>query len=188
MNDVATRNKLVEDNLRLVPFFAESYCKPGIEKDDLWQAGYLGLMRAADTYNPELGVKFSHYAARSIRNYCMKEVQKSNLVHIPSYLQETVTKMSKHLRSHPEDSSLPTHVLAEAAGLKKPQWAEYIKSIPKQPATFSDEDDCGDSRVPPVDLPQVSEALSTLDRVSELVMRLRTGICPDPSAPLALGT
>lgn len=67
-------NKLVQHNLRLVPQlvckYAMSRAKIGIDDDrmsDYLQQGALGLVRAAEKYDPERGYKFSTYAYRWIR-------------------------------------------------------------------------------------------------------------------------
>ncbi len=67
---------LVEDNLALVPYFMNRMNMVG-EWDDLEQAGRIGLMRAAELYDPKLG-KFSNYAANWIKNAIRRESDKLN--------------------------------------------------------------------------------------------------------------
>ncbi|MEW5955730.1 MAG: sigma-70 family RNA polymerase sigma factor [Candidatus Micrarchaeota archaeon] len=65
--DAAARNALVEGNLRLVVAVARKYVRPGIDFLDLVQEGNIGLMKAAEKFEPERGYKFSTYACWWIR-------------------------------------------------------------------------------------------------------------------------
>ncbi len=55
-------NDLVEKNLALVYSCANRFRNKGIEYEDLYQAGCLGLVKAANGFKEELGFKFSTYA------------------------------------------------------------------------------------------------------------------------------
>src|SRR5436853_6272841 len=52
---------LVSRTLRLFPRLPSGY-----EREDLQSLGYMGLLRAAQTFDPERGVAFSTYAYRCI--------------------------------------------------------------------------------------------------------------------------
>lgn len=52
----------VEEHIGLVHLCAKRFNGKGIEYDDLFQAGCVGLLKAAANYNQELGNKFSTYA------------------------------------------------------------------------------------------------------------------------------
>lgn len=56
------RNKLVENNLGLVHSCANRFRGRGTEYDDLFQAGCVGLIKAADNYDESRGFSFSTYA------------------------------------------------------------------------------------------------------------------------------
>ena len=61
--DKEALNKLVTHNLRFADSIANRYKNRGMELDDLRQSANEGLMKAAIKYNPDLGYKFSTYAA-----------------------------------------------------------------------------------------------------------------------------
>jgi RNA polymerase primary sigma factor len=61
------KNILVEANLRLVISIAKHYAKGLVPIADLVQEGNIGLMRAVETFNYELGHRFSTYATYWIR-------------------------------------------------------------------------------------------------------------------------
>lgn len=60
--DEGARNELVERNLRLVVMVARRYRNRGLEYLDLIQEGNIGLITAADKFNPNLGNKYATYA------------------------------------------------------------------------------------------------------------------------------
>ena len=62
MSRVELRNEVVQNNLGLVHACAKRFVGRGIEYDDLFQAGCVGLVKAADGFQPERGLCFSTYA------------------------------------------------------------------------------------------------------------------------------
>ncbi|MBQ7088781.1 MAG: sigma-70 family RNA polymerase sigma factor [Clostridia bacterium] len=57
-----SRDDFVCDNLGLVHACAKRFAGRGIEYDDLFQAGCVGLVKAVDGFEPERGLCFSTYA------------------------------------------------------------------------------------------------------------------------------
>ena len=56
------RNEMVEKNLGLVHSCANRFRGRGVEYDDLFQAGCVGLIKAADNFDESRGFSFSTYA------------------------------------------------------------------------------------------------------------------------------
>jgi RNA polymerase sigma-32 factor len=72
--DLAARDALVLNHLRLVQRFAHYFVHHGSTFEDLCQEGCLALLRAIVTFAPERGVRFATYAAYWIRARMQREV------------------------------------------------------------------------------------------------------------------
>lgn len=69
--------RLVEDNIGLVPMTLSKYfCGTKEPREDWLSVGYIALCRAAATYNPEMGIKFSTYAVKCICHGFQRETSK----------------------------------------------------------------------------------------------------------------
>ena len=64
--DKQARDELIRGNLRLVLSVVQRFQGRGESPDDLFQVGCIGLMKAIDNFNTELGVRFSTYAVPMI--------------------------------------------------------------------------------------------------------------------------
>jgi RNA polymerase primary sigma factor len=94
--DQGARSKLVERNLRLVIPVAKKYRGMGLPFGDLIQEGNIGLMKAADKFDPEKGFRFSTYATWWIRQAIQRAVaNKGRTIRVPVHMGEKIRKMAR---------------------------------------------------------------------------------------------
>src|SRR3989344_559435 len=92
--DEDARNQLMEHNLRLVLKIADFYKGRGVEYPDLVQEGNLGLMRAAEYFDPTLGYRFSTYATWWIRQAMTRAIfNQDGNIRLPVHIREECSKL-----------------------------------------------------------------------------------------------
>ena len=91
--------KTVENNLLLVHSLARRYINRGAEYDDLFQIGSIGLYKAAMRFNPDMGYKFSTYAASLITGEIRRYLRDDGMIKVSRHLKELSVKAAIHTKS-----------------------------------------------------------------------------------------
>lgn len=118
--DCRAKDRLVEANMRLVINIAKNYHNPLVPFEDLVQEGAIGLMTAAERYDPARGYRFSTYATHWIRQAISRAIDnKSKAIRIPAHVSETLRRMERTkamlMREHGEEPS--AELLAQHLGI-----------------------------------------------------------------------
>ena len=74
----ALLESLIESNVRLVMKIAKNYVRQGCELEDLVSEGTIGIIDAANKYEPNHGANFTTYAQQWIRARVQEYVQKNS--------------------------------------------------------------------------------------------------------------
>ncbi|MEZ6059566.1 MAG: RNA polymerase sigma factor RpoD/SigA [Planctomycetaceae bacterium] len=91
--DAASRDRMVRANLRLVVNIARGYAGKGLPLQDLIEEGNLGLLRAVEGFDPDMGTRFSTYASYWIKQSIKRAlVNSAKTIRIPAYMVELLSK------------------------------------------------------------------------------------------------
>ena len=88
VSDTAQRSAFIEQNLGLVHACAGRFRGRGIEYDDLYSAGCMGLVKAYDGFDESRGVCFSTYAVPVILGEIKKLFREGGVVKVSRSLKE----------------------------------------------------------------------------------------------------
>lgn len=131
MKDIEERNKLVEDHLYMIDILIRKYLGKGVEYDDLYQAGALALVNAADRFDPEKGFEFRTFATPTILGEIKKYFRdKEWSLSVPRRQKELVVKLRDAEDAILKAKGRPATVeeLAEATGYTEEQVIQAMES------------------------------------------------------------
>lgn len=118
--DQLARAALVNANLRLVVSIARRFVGRGASLMDLIEDGNVGLMKAADQFDPELGCRFATYATWWIKQSIRRALADDpRPVRIPSYLHPKIASWRKKAREIGEGEGREPSIgeVAQACGV-----------------------------------------------------------------------
>lgn len=104
--DIAAKNKIINCNLRFVVQVAKDYQNQGLDLDELIQEGNLGLIRAYDKFDVNLGNKFITYAVWWIRQSISMAINEhGKAIRLPLNKVSNVNKIRKLKESTEQQES-----------------------------------------------------------------------------------
>jgi len=127
-----TRESMILDHLYLVKYIVERlsiYLPPSIDKEDLIEAGIVGLIDAVDRYNPKKNCKFSTYAKFRIKGAIFDEIRSLDI--LPKSLRQK-SKVIEKTYSQLEDKlgRLPSdREMAKALGIEEDEYRHLLYEL-----------------------------------------------------------
>ena len=172
------RDQRVCDNIGLVHTCARRFTGRGVEYDDLFQAGCVGLVKATDGFDESRGLCFSTYAVPVILGEIRRLFRDGGAIKVSRSLKELSHKTARATEQIVRETGRePTlSELAEAVGAEPEQVAEAIgATVPPLSLTGDrDEEDGGAIDVPVSgEEEKLTERLALQQALSELPSRDR---------------
>ncbi|MEE1490676.1 MAG: sigma-70 family RNA polymerase sigma factor, partial [Massilioclostridium sp.] len=166
------RDSFVKQNLGLVHSCAHRFTGKGIEYDDLFSAGCMGLVKATDAFDEDRGVKFSTYAVPVILGEIRRLFRDGGSVKVSRSLKELSMRATKEReRFMLKTGREPTvSELADLLEVTPEQAIEALEvSVPPMSLTTDDEEGGGqlDIRVDSPD-EQLTDSISIKEVVNSL--------------------
>lgn len=94
--DIRARDRMVEANMRLVLTIAKGYRSSVVSLEDLVQEGAIGLISAAERFDPSRGYRFSTYATLWIKKTISLAIDnKARAIRIPSHVSSALRQIVK---------------------------------------------------------------------------------------------
>lgn len=87
------RDILVEENMGLVWSIVRRFVNRGVEMEDLFQIGSIGLIKAIDKFDTSYEVKFSTYAVPMITGEIKRFLRDDGMIKVSRSLKETAGKI-----------------------------------------------------------------------------------------------
>jgi RNA polymerase sporulation-specific sigma factor len=147
--DGKAREELINGNLRLVLSVIQRFSARGDNPDDLFQVGCIGLIKAIDNFDVELGVKFSTYAvpmilgevkrylrdnnqvrvSRSMRDLAYRAMQAKEQLISKNSREPSIEEVAKTINAKREDVVLALEAISEPMSLYEPVFSEAGDTI-----------------------------------------------------------
>ena len=157
------RDKMIEENMGLVHSVAKRFKGRGADYDDLFQSGCIGLIKAVDNFDEDLGFQFSTYAVPVIMGEIKRVFRDGGAIKVSRSLKEKSLK-AQSLRDRFSKRELrePTVTeLAEMLGCDVNETAEILNVInPMLSINQFGEDGNSDLDIP------VDDSENLFDRIS----------------------
>ena len=122
------RDQFIKNNLGLVKVCAKRFINKGIEFDDLFSAGCMGIVKAYNAFDESKGVKFSTYAVPVILGEIKRLFRDGGTIKVSRSIKELALKIKKQ-----------REILIQQTG-KEPKLSELaskLKVTPEQVAEAS---------------------------------------------------
>lgn len=159
-----TRDELIEQNLGLVHSCCKKFTGRGIEYDDLFSTGCVGLIKAIDNFDETLGYKLSTYAVPVILGEIKRLFRDGGMIKVSRSLKELSLKAVKIADEYKKEHSadIPISVLSEKLNVDVYKASEALTlSTPVMSLTAHTED--GEKEL---DIPTVSIEENLIEKMS----------------------
>ena len=157
------REQLIQNNIGLVHSCAQKLKGRGMEYDDLFQAGCMGLVKAADAFDHERGVRFSTYAVPVILGEMRRLFRDGGTIKVSRTLKELSLKINRTRERFSLEHGREPH-LSELATLLEVEEHQIVEAISAAapPVSLTAGDDDGGQLDLPIDSPEgmLSDILS----------------------------
>ena len=153
VKDLKEREEFIEQNLGLVHTICKRFTGKGIEYEDLYQSGCMGLVKAYDAFDEERGLCFSTYAVPVIMGCVRRLFRDGGAVKVSRSVKELGLKIAREKTKFQQKNGLEPTVsqLAEIIGVAPEDITEAVcASQPTVSLTFEADEGVKEAELPTV--------------------------------------
>lgn len=177
------RDSFIESNLGLVHSICKRFSGRGIEYDDLYQAGCIGLIKATDAFDKDRGLMFSTYAVPVIMGEVRRLFRDGGSVKVSRSVKELSIKIAFEKQKLEQNLCREPTVseLAMALGVSSEEVTEAVCATqPTVSLTYEGDDGIKETELPIVGEEEkisnrliLDEAFSKLSEEERKIMKYR---------------
>lgn len=128
--DTAAREKFIVGNMRLVLSLVKRFWAKNANADDVFQAGCIGLLKAIDNFDVNVGVRFSTYAVPMILGEIKRFLRDGNSLRVSRSIRDTAYNVLKtRERLEAEDKEATIEKIAEAMKVREREVVYALDAI-----------------------------------------------------------
>lgn len=194
---VQSRDRMIEGNVRLVISIAKRYTNRGLEFIDLIAEGNCGLIKAVEKFDYKKGYKFSTYATWWIKQAITRAIaDQSRTVRVPAHIIDAINKITRVSRRFIQKHGrmpIPNEVAHYLPSFSEDK-VKFLTNIAQYHVSLDkaiDDDNSSfvgdfisDDKTPVPTFhaarsvldTRIDDALATLSKREETVLRLRFGV------------
>lgn len=116
--DMSAREELVEENMALVRYLVKRFIGRGVDSEDLFQYGCMGLLKAIDRFDPDYEVQFSTYAVPVILGEIRRYLRDDGPIHVSRTIHDNARRVEQFCEAWRESRCEEPDVNTVADGLK----------------------------------------------------------------------
>lgn len=168
----AERDSFIEENLGLVHSICKRFSGKGIEYDDLFQAGCIGLIKATDAFDETRGLMFSTYAVPVIMGEVRRLFRDGGAVKVSRSVKELGVHINRKREELEQKLNREPAVseIAEALGVASEEVAEAVCALQSTVSlTYAGEDGIKETDLPII-FPE--EEIATRLEISSAIEKL----------------
>lgn len=183
VKDLKERQEFIEQNLGLVHTICKRFTGKGIEYDDLYQSGCMGLVKACDSFDEERGLCFSTYAVPVIMGCVRRLFRDGGAVKVSRGIKELGMKVNREKAHFQQKYGTEPTVsqLAEILGVKAEDITEAVCATqPTVSLTLEDDEGTREADLPIVGLEDeitkrltIEQGLAQLEPIEQEIIKYR---------------
>ena len=148
--DKAAREQLVEENVGLIWCVVKRFTGRGVETEDLFQIGSIGLLKAIDKFDLSYDVKFSTYAVPMITGEIKRFLRDNGMIKVSRSLKELsykafqareklqeqlgrepdIEELAEELKVGKEELAMAMEAGSEVESLQRPVYQKDGNTVP----------------------------------------------------------